>query len=58
MSEIELPNYADISDQIQQMQLGVDAAELHGSLCGYLSGSAITVPSQLARPGACPPPDR
>ena len=38
MSEIELPNYSDINEQIQQMQLGVDAAELHGSLCGYLSG--------------------
>jgi uncharacterized protein YgfB (UPF0149 family) len=38
MSNIELPNYAEISDQIRQMQLGLDAAELHGSLCGYLSG--------------------
>ena len=35
---VELPNYAEISDQIERMQLGVDAAELHGSLCGYLSG--------------------
>lgn len=38
MSNIELPNYAEISEQISQMELGLDAAELHGSLCGYLSG--------------------
>jgi uncharacterized protein YgfB (UPF0149 family) len=38
MSDFELPNYAQISEQLQSMQLGVDAAELHGSLCGYLSG--------------------
>ncbi|MCX7043176.1 MAG: UPF0149 family protein [Gammaproteobacteria bacterium] len=45
MNSIELPDYADISDQINRMQLGVDASELHGSLCGYLSGGA-------------PPPER
>jgi uncharacterized protein YgfB (UPF0149 family) len=38
MSTIELPDYAEISDQVGQLQLGLDAAELHGSLCGYLSG--------------------
>jgi uncharacterized protein YgfB (UPF0149 family) len=40
MTSIDLPDYAEISDQIGQMQLGVDAAELHGSLCGYLAGGA------------------
>ena len=38
MSPIELPQYAEVTEQIQQLQLGLDAAELHGSLCGYLSG--------------------
>jgi hypothetical protein len=38
MSNIEMPNYAEISEQIDKMRLGLDAAELHGSLCGYLSG--------------------
>jgi hypothetical protein len=40
MSNIELPDYAQVRDQISQLQLGLDAAELHGSLCGYLSGGA------------------
>ena len=39
MSSLEMPDYVEITEQIQQLQLGIDAAELHGSLCGYLSGS-------------------
>lgn len=38
MPDLELPDYAEIDQQLEQMQLGIDAAELHGSLCGYLSG--------------------
>lgn len=38
MSNLEMPNYAEIEAQISQMHLGLEAAELHGSLCGYLSG--------------------
>jgi uncharacterized protein YgfB (UPF0149 family) len=38
MTATEMPDYAEVSAQIAQLQLGVDAAELHGSLCGYLSG--------------------
>jgi uncharacterized protein YgfB (UPF0149 family) len=40
MNSIELPDYAEISEQIERLQLAVDASELHGSLCGYLSGGA------------------
>jgi uncharacterized protein len=40
MSNIELPDFAEISDQVDRLQLGIDAAELHGALCGYLSGGA------------------
>ena len=40
MNEIALPDYADIEAQVQALQLGQDAAELHGALCGYLSGGA------------------
>ncbi len=40
MSNIESPDYSEISAQIGHLQLGIDAAELHGSLCGYLSGGA------------------
>lgn len=46
MSTIEMPNYAEIDAQIRQLQLGVDAAELHGSLCGYLSGGGDEVPER------------
>ena len=38
MTAIEMPEYAEVSAQIAQLHLGVDAAELHGSLCGFLSG--------------------
>jgi uncharacterized protein YgfB (UPF0149 family) len=42
MSEIDMPDYAEVGVQIARLQLGVDAAELHGSLCGYLSGGRDT----------------
>ena len=42
MSNAQLPEYAEIGAQIAQMQLGLDPAELHGSLCGYLSGGVDT----------------
>jgi len=38
MPELELPLYAELNADLQRLQLGIDAAELHGSLCGYLSG--------------------
>ena len=38
MSSSELPAYSEVGEQIGQLQLGIDAAELHGSLVGYLSG--------------------
>ncbi|MFA6986609.1 MAG: UPF0149 family protein, partial [Arenimonas sp.] len=56
-----MPNYAEISAQIRQLQLGVDAAELHGSLCGYLSGGGDAAPERsdwlgkvMAEPEAMP----
>lgn len=33
-----MPEYAEVGTQVAQLQLGVDPAELHGSLCGFLSG--------------------
>lgn len=46
MSNIEMPNYAEVSAQVEQMQLGLDAAELHGALCGYLSGGGDDAPDR------------
>ena len=40
MDDIPLPDYADIDAQVSGLQLGQDASELHGALCGYLSGGA------------------
>ena len=40
MTEHDMPEYEEIAEQLARMQLGADAAELHGALCGYLSGGA------------------
>ncbi len=39
MSE-SLPSYAAVADQISALQLSVDPAELHGSLCALRCGNA------------------
>ena len=41
MSEPELPSYIEITSQIDRLRLGIDAAEIHGGLCGLLSGGGI-----------------
>lgn len=33
----ELPSHAEVAAELVRMQLGIDAAELHGSLCGFVS---------------------
>ncbi|ELV8626046.1 YecA family protein [Vibrio cidicii] len=38
MSEIQLPNYPQASDLLKMASLAVTPAELHGLLCGMLSG--------------------
>ena len=58
MTAIEMPEYAEVSAQIAQLQLGVEAAELHGSLCGFLSGGESPGRDQwLARVMAEPEPE-
>ena len=57
MTAIEMPDYAEVSAQIAQLRLGVEAAELHGSLCGFLSGGESPGRGQwLARVMAEPEP--
>ena len=34
----ELPLHAEVVREAESLQLGVDASELHGALCGYLCG--------------------
>jgi len=55
MEAFEMPGYAEVSAQVAQLQLGMDAAELHGSLCGFLSGGespgrAAWLPRVMAEP--------
>jgi uncharacterized protein YgfB (UPF0149 family) len=38
MSEHELPPHAEVSAELHALAVGMDASELHGSLCGFLSG--------------------
>jgi uncharacterized protein YgfB (UPF0149 family) len=38
MSEHELPPHAEVVAELHTLAIGMDASELHGSLCGYLSG--------------------
>ena len=41
MSEHALPPHADVTAQLHALEVGMDASELHGSLCGYLSGGGL-----------------
>lgn len=47
MSE-SLPTLADIDAAARQLGLGIDAAELHGALCGWLAGGGAQTPGWLA----------
>ncbi|MGH8028378.1 MAG: UPF0149 family protein [Arenimonas sp.] len=38
MPELELPPHAEVTAELHALAVGMDASELHGSLCGYLSG--------------------
>ncbi len=38
MSDAVLPDHAELETELQSLEAGVDASELHGSLCGYLAG--------------------
>ena len=49
MSENTLPNYADVAQTVQRLQLGMDPAELHGALCGFLCGGGTASPRDWLR---------
>jgi uncharacterized protein YgfB (UPF0149 family) len=44
-----LPPFTEIEAAAAGLQLGVDAAELHGGLCGWLAGGGDPGPAWLAR---------
>lgn len=37
----DLPSYDAVTTALQRLQLGVDAGELHGALCGYLAAGSV-----------------
>jgi len=41
MTEPSLPLYSGVANQVGELRLGLDTAELHGSLCGLISGGKI-----------------
>jgi uncharacterized protein len=41
MSQTVLPLYDEMSRDLQRKSLGVEPAELHGGLCGYLCGGGV-----------------
>ena len=40
MNDIALPDYDELDAQVARLQIGQDPSELHGALCGYLSGGS------------------
>lgn len=58
MSQADLPEYAQVNQDARRYGLGIDAAELHGSVCGYLSAGGELRPEtwlhQLQFHGADP----
>lgn len=43
--EDQLPFHTEINAELVRLKLGVDACELHGSLCGYVSGGGRATPA-------------
>lgn len=39
MSATPLPGYAELAAELAALETGLDPAELHGSLCGWLAGA-------------------
>jgi uncharacterized protein len=47
-----LPSQADVDLAVRQLGLGMDAAELHGSLCGWLAAGGAGTPQWLRQVAA------
>lgn len=61
MSENELPDWFDVAESADRLQLASTPAELHGALCGWLAGGGEDTAEWLARvmaDPALPPPAR
>lgn len=38
MTPVSLPAFAQVADELQALEASLEPSELHGSLCGYVSG--------------------
>jgi uncharacterized protein YgfB (UPF0149 family) len=45
----DLPSHAEVAAEIVGLQLGVDAAELHGSLCGFVAAGGSAAREEWVR---------
>lgn len=57
MSQTDLPSYAEVAQTVQRLQLGIDASELHGALCGFVCAGGPASPRDWLRQLALDPPD-
>lgn len=56
----ELPPLADVAQAVQRAGLGIDPSELHGGLCGWLSGGGENVanwPAKVLADDSLPAPE-
>ena len=54
MSDVELPSWTAVQDEIAGLALGVTPAELHGALSGWFAGGGADAPDWLAQVMADP----
>ena len=50
MDRPALPRLDAVTNELERLQLGVDAAELHGSLCGFLAAGGELTRRDWLRP--------
>jgi uncharacterized protein YgfB (UPF0149 family) len=60
MPDVLLPDHAELTAELQALEASVDACELHGALCGFLSGGGKHdrqgwLPQVMADPLLSPP---
>ena len=56
----QLPPIADVAQAVQRAGLGIDPSELHGALCGWLSGSGentVGWPARVLADDSLPAPE-
>jgi yecA family protein len=56
VSEFDLPSFDEVTQTIGRLQLGMDASELHGALCGFVCGGGTASPREWLRQLALDPP--